>query len=158
MDGARRFGLGLQLTNIVKDHPSDLVDGRSFIPPEAAERAGLAPDVLLQPALPLAVRALIVGWAAEQLDRALEYTLAFPPEPPGIRLFCIQPLMMAIMTLDRVLTHLDVTPDDRPKITREQVQEVMTRSRELVGDDEQLRAWYRQCRRRLADRLASLSS
>jgi len=142
MEQARRFGRGLQLTNIVKDHPADLADGRVFIPPEAATRCGLTPDVLLRPALPLPVRRLIVARAADHLDQALEYTLAYPAEATGIRLFCLQPLMMALLTLDRVLTHEDVTPDDRPKITREQVADVMATSRQVVRDDAAIRRWY----------------
>ena len=154
MSRARRFGQGLQLTNIIKDHPSDLSDGRVFIPPEAAHRCDLDPSTLLQPALPLPVRAVLVTLAADHLDQALEYTVGYPVEPGGIRLFCLQPLMMALMTLDRVLTHIDVTPDDRPKITREQVDDVMTTSRRLVGNDTALREWYNRHRRVLAHRLA----
>ncbi|UCG16171.1 MAG: squalene/phytoene synthase family protein [Phycisphaerales bacterium] len=154
MSRARRFGQGLQLTNIVKDHPSDLSDGRVFIPPEVAHRCDLDPNTLLQPALPLPVRAVIVARAADHLDQALAYTLGYPAVPSGIRLFCLQPLMMALMTLDRALTHVDVTPDDRPKITREQVDDVMTTSRRLVGDDAALHEWYTRHRRVLAQRLA----
>jgi farnesyl-diphosphate farnesyltransferase len=156
MDLARRFGRGLQLTNIIKDHPSDLADGRVFMPPEVARRCNLTPDALLQPALPLAVRALVVTRAAEHLDRAFEYTVAFPPDARGIRLFCLQPLMMALLTLDRVLTHVDTTPDDRPKITREQVADVMTTSRRLISDDVGLAEWYREHRAVLTSRLGEV--
>ncbi len=153
MDLARRFGCGLQLTNIVKDHPADLADGRVFMPPELARRCRLPVESLLQPALPLPVRARVVARAAEHLDCALEYTLAFPPEARGIRLFCLQPLMMALLTLDRVLTHVDTTPDDRPKITRDQVADVMAVSRGAVADDAALRAWYERHRGMLGERL-----
>ncbi len=142
LEQARRFGRGLQITNIVKDHPADLADGRVFIPPEAARLCGLESGVLKQPALPLPVRKLIVARAAGHLDEALDYTLDFPPTATGIRLFCLQPLMMAVLTLDRVLTHVDTTPDDRPKISREQVAEVLATSRRLVRDNDGLRAWY----------------
>jgi farnesyl-diphosphate farnesyltransferase len=142
LEQARRFGRGLQLTNIVKDHPADLADGRVFIPPEAARQCGLDAAVLMQPALPLPVREVIVSRAAGHLDEALDYTLAFPLTATGIRLFCLQPLMMALLTLDRVLTHVDTTPDDRPRITREQVADVLATSRRLAADNDGLRAWY----------------
>jgi farnesyl-diphosphate farnesyltransferase len=142
LEQARRFGRGLQMTNIVKDHPADLADGRVFIPPEAARRCGLDPGVLKQPALPLPVRKLIVARAAGHLDAALDYTLDFPATATGIRRFCLQPLMMAVLTLDRVLAHVDTTPDDRPKISREQVAEVLATSRRLVSDNAGLRDWY----------------
>jgi len=58
--------------------------------------------------------------------------------------------MMAVLTLDRVLTHVDTTPDDRPKISREQVAEVLATSRRLVRDNDGLRAWYARHRADLA--------
>ncbi|MCH7526348.1 MAG: squalene/phytoene synthase family protein [Planctomycetes bacterium] len=151
---SKRFGRGLQLTNIIKDHPADLVDGRCFIPMEAAERFGYATSDLVRPSLPIQVRAWVVRRAAAHLDAALEYCLALPPEPIGIRLFCVQPMMMAILTLERVITHSDPTPDDRPKITRSQVESVIHTSRQVSQDDTQLRSWYRDTRGTLDRALA----
>jgi farnesyl-diphosphate farnesyltransferase len=155
MERGHRFGLGLQLTNILKDHPSDLADGRVFVPPQSARLCGLEPEALLQPALPLAVRAMVVRRAVAHLDEARVYTQAFPPEIPGIRLFCLQPMMMALLTLARVLTHTDVTPDDRPKITRDQVEEVMRTSRRVVGENASVEAWYDRYRKVVVERLAA---
>ncbi len=145
----KRFGRGLQLTNIIKDHPSDLVDGRCFIPANVARRCGYQPEDLLHASLPIEVRAAIVRRAAAHLDVALEYSLAIPADAVGIRLFCVQPMMMALMTLERVITHPDPTPDDRPKITRDQVEQIMTTSRAVNADDDALRNWYGQLRRSL---------
>lgn len=146
---AKRFGRGLQLTNIIKDHPADLTTGRCFIPSDTALMCGYQPSELLQPALPLRVRAAVVQRAAKHLDVALDYCLSLPPTPPGIRLFCIQPMMMALLTLERVMTHLDPTPDDRPKITRAQVEDVMTTSRKTVADDRAIRRWHQDVRARI---------
>lgn len=145
----KRFGRGLQITNIIKDHPADLLDGRCFIPRRVADACGCDAAMLLQPSLPLPVRRVIVRRAAAHLDVALEYSLSLPASPPGIRLFCIQPLMMALATLERVIVHPDPTPDDRPKITREQVTEIMATSREQVADHATLREWHGALRRRL---------
>lgn len=145
----KRFGRGLQITNIIKDHPADLMDGRCFIPRRVADACGCGAETLLQPSLPLPVRRLIVRRAAAHLDVALEYCLSLPASPAGIRLFCLQPLMMALATLERVLVHPDPTPDDRPKITREQVADILATSRNYVGDDAALRDWYAALRRRL---------
>ena len=147
---AKRFGRGLQLTNITKDHPADLSDGRCFIPAEAARRCACDPSELLQPSLPLEIRALMVRRAAAHLDVALRFCVDLPTEPIGIRLFCVQPMMMALMTLERIITHPDPTPDDRPKITRTQVEEVMTTSRRISHDDHALQAWYGDLRGTLA--------
>jgi len=142
----KRFGRGLQLTNIIKDHPADLADGRCFIPASVARRCGYEPTDLLHPALPLPVRVVMVRRAAAHLDVALKYCLDLPRRPIGIRLFCVQPMMMALLTLERVITHPDPTPDDRPKITRAQVADVMATSRRVSHDDHPLRAWYTDLR------------
>lgn len=142
LHAGKRFGRGLQLTNIIKDHPADLCDGRCFIPLEAARRFGLSRDDLLRPHLPDAVRRWIVDRAAAHLSIAVEYTLRIPPSATGIRRFCVQPLMMAVLTLERVLTHPDITPDDRPKITRAQVANVIDISRQIDADDAAIRAWF----------------
>lgn len=156
LEQAQRFGRGLQLTNIVKDHPSDLTTQRCFIPPEAARLCGRDPVELLQPELPIRVRALLVDRAAKHLDEGLIYTLAFPAGAVGIRLFCLQPLMMALMTLERVLTHVDITPDDRPKITRDQVAGAVATSRRLVADNSALREWYRKHRQTVSELLKAV--
>ena len=142
----KRFGRGLQLTNIIKDHPADLADGRCFVPVDVAHQCGYRPEDLLQPSLPLKVRTAIVQRAAAHLDVALDYSLHIPAQAVGIRLFCVQPMMMALLTLERVITHPDPTPDDRPKITRAQVEEVIATSRSVAHDDAALRNWYTRLR------------
>ena len=142
LHAGKRFGRGLQLTNIIKDHPADLRDGRCFIPREALARFELTPADLLRPHLPDALRRWIVDRAAAHLSVAVDYTLSVPPTAAGVRRFCIQPLMMAVLTLQRVLSHPDITPDDRPKITREQVADVIGTSRQIDRDDRAIRSWF----------------
>ncbi|HEY3245295.1 MAG TPA: phytoene/squalene synthase family protein [Phycisphaerae bacterium] len=142
LHAGKRFGRGLQLTNIIKDHPADLRDGRCFIPREALRRFSLTRADLLRPHLPFEVRRWIVDRALAHLKIALDYTLSIPPAAAGIRRFCLQPLMMAVLTLERVLTHPDITPDDRPKITRAQVAEVISFSVEYGSHDAAIRAWF----------------
>jgi farnesyl-diphosphate farnesyltransferase len=142
LHAGKRFGRGLQLTNIIKDHPVDLRDGRCFIPRESARRFDLAPNDLLQPHLPYPVRRWIVDRAMAHLEIALDYTLSIPPTAAGIRRFCLQPLMIAVLTLERVLSHPDITPDDRPKISRAEVADVMAFSRGYSSDDAAIRGWF----------------
>lgn len=145
----KRFGRGLQLTNIIKDHPADLAEGRCFVPVDVAHRCGCQPQDLLKPSLPIEVRAAIARRAAAHLDVALDYSLDIPAEAVGVRLFCVQPMMMALLTLERVITHPDPTPDDRPKITRAQVDEIIATSRSVGDNDAALRNWYTQLRSNL---------
>ena len=48
-DHARRFGQGLQLTNILKDVGKDLQSGRCYLPADAIRELGLHPRDLLDP-------------------------------------------------------------------------------------------------------------
>ncbi len=143
---AKRYGRGLQLTNIIKDHPSDLTDGRCFMPRELAAQFDLKEKDLLSPGLDIRVRTWVVRRAMGHLDAGLNFCLGMPTNPVGMRVFCVQPMMMAVLTLERVLLHHDPTPHDRPKITREQVRYVMETSREVSTDDKKLVDWYWEVR------------
>ncbi|MGB9626741.1 MAG: hypothetical protein ACPMAQ_17955, partial [Phycisphaerae bacterium] len=65
-------------------------------------------------------------------------------------------LFMAVRTLGVVVAapaRLDAT--ETPKITRQDVDEIMTRSRRDAGDDAALQAWYDEERARLCRLLPS---
>jgi len=59
-----RFGKGLQLTNILRDLPSDLAQGRSYIPAERLREIKLPPEALLHPATLPAFRPLYQHYVA----------------------------------------------------------------------------------------------
>ena len=61
-----------------------------------------------------------------------------------------------MLTLERVITHPDPTPDDRPKITRAQVEEIIATSRFVSHDDAALRNWYTRLRSNLDRVLAGV--
>lgn len=149
------FGLGLQLTNVLKDHRADLKRGVSYMPNKLAAALSLDADSLLDGTLPGPMRQWLVSYAVGWLDTAFAYTLAWPPEAPGIRTFCLGALLMAVRTLAVVLTAaetLDAT--EAPKISREDVAEIMTRARADAGNDAALRAWYGDERQRLCNLLS----
>lgn len=99
---ATDFGLGLQLTNIIKDVADDRRRGWCFVPRAACAEAGLSPEALLDARHAAAARAVmerLIAKAAAHLDRALEYCLALPRADAGIRVFCLTPLFFAARTL-----------------------------------------------------------
>ena len=78
LEQGRRFGLGLQITNVLKDRNDDDQRGVRYLPPlplvEVADR-GLA-----------------------HLRVGAEYILSIPESHPDFRLFCLIPLALAFQT------------------------------------------------------------
>ncbi|MFB6265351.1 MAG: phytoene/squalene synthase family protein [Bradymonadaceae bacterium] len=143
---AERFGLGLQMVNILKDQTDDLERSWCFIPASLAAREGLEPMELFEPAhRERAHRAVepIFDRAADHLDAAFDYTLAIPPGESDIRLFCLLPLWMAVRTLVYARGNDAMFREGEPvKIERSEVESLIADCVERVGDDDALRDRY----------------
>jgi farnesyl-diphosphate farnesyltransferase len=153
---AESFGIGLQLTNILKDVPEDHARGRCFIPEECLCAQRLAPHDLLEARLRPAAHASatpVFERALVHLDSALVYALALPPAYPKLRLFCLLPLWMAIRTL-AVARDNDAmfTSGQEVKISRQDVADVVAECQALVARDEDLTQRYGELRRAAEDR------
>ena len=97
-----QFGLGLQLTNIIKGVTDDNARGVIYLPRQLLREVGVTlQDLLDHPDDPRGKRliALLVSVALAWLDDALEYTVSIPTEEGDIRLFCALPLVFAVRTL-----------------------------------------------------------
>jgi farnesyl-diphosphate farnesyltransferase len=106
-----RFGQGLQLVNIVRDFPSDLQTGRSYLPLSNPERAK-SDLALAKPELD--------RWrlrAHQYLQSGWEYFRAI--RPPRVRFACALPVLIGFRTLEL----LDREPQIRPgvKVSRGEV-------------------------------------
>jgi farnesyl-diphosphate farnesyltransferase len=130
---ATSFGLGLQLTNIIKDVADDRQRGWIFVPQELCQLVGLDPAHLHDPAYRDAghhVMALLIHKAQRHLSDALTYSVALPRRQYGVRLFCLSALYFAVQTLrlaeveDRLLD-----PDHKVKISRSQVYRTLVMTR-----------------------------
>jgi len=157
MARAPAFGRALQLTNILRDARQDLEDGRCFLPRREMERHGLTVETLLEPSRRRDAVALfdeLIAVARREADVAFEYTVTIPPEERGIRLFCLWPLLFAVLTLRELEGNPAVLDPTPIKIGREAVQRVMMLTRSIVGNDEELRAYYRACSARATDGIA----
>ena len=110
----------------------------------------LTPATLLLPSLrgrAVALMDELVAVTRRELDVALEYSLALPVEEPGLRLFCLYPLLFASATLDAVEGNPAVFEPEPVKIARETVATLMRLTQERVDSDEALRALYAGCSR-----------
>ena len=119
---ATSFGLGLQLTNVVKDVVDDRRRGWSYVPQELCEQAGITPDDLYDPARgdqANQVMQFLIRKAREHLRDALEYCTRLPRTEYRMRLFCLTSLYFAVRTLRLAAQdkHL-LDPSHKVKITR----------------------------------------
>ena len=143
---ATSFGLGLQLTNIIKDAAHDHRQGWSFVPGELCRRAGVAPADLFDARHRSEARAVmdtLIDKASTHLDDALEYTLLLPRRLYRVRLFCLTALYFAVRTLH--LARRDarlLDPAYRLKITRGEVYRIVATAAAVAPSNVLTRACY----------------
>jgi farnesyl-diphosphate farnesyltransferase len=155
---AERFGLGLQLTNIIKDIHDDAQRHVRYLPDDLLLHHGVPVDGLLDPAHRAGATAAVnhlIAIAAGCLDDALAYTLSLPRRWHRVRLFCLWPLLFAIRTLALCQDNPALlTGAHKVKITRDDVRRVIRRT--------SLGAWSnRWCRREYAqwrEKIRSISA
>jgi len=148
-----RFGKALQLTNVLRDIPRDLRNGRCYLPADELKAAGLAPDDLFDPANESRSRAVLVPWmqtALGHFQAAEEYLTAIPRRSVRLRLACLWPLLLGLATLARLARNgkwLD--PDSTTKVSRRWVYRMMLLSLPAVCSNTLLRFWVRRLRRQV---------
>ena len=119
-----RFGKGLQLVNILRDMPKDLRIGRCYLPVQD-------PGRLLDPQNYATFRDQYQHWldvALQHLDAGWNYTMHIPPTLSRLRLACVWPIWIGLMTIARLRQENPLDPAKRIKITRSEVYGVMFRS------------------------------
>ncbi|MEM9189345.1 MAG: squalene/phytoene synthase family protein [Myxococcota bacterium] len=149
-DDAEEFGLGLQLTNILKDLTDDGRRGVSYIPRSILERHDLGPADLTRVAHADRVHAAlgpVFDRASRALDGAFRYTLGIPHTASGIRLFCLLPIWMAVRTLHLARNNnAQLMPERAVKISRAEVGALIAECQAIHGDDEALRKSFARLR------------
>lgn len=122
---ASRFGIGLQLVNVLKDVAEDLERGDCFLPLASAEDHAVDVERLLDPAgrpSGLSLCRHICLLAREHLRAAEEYTLLWPHTGFGrdARAFCAGPLALALGTLRRIEIGTEtLVADKSPAVSRD---------------------------------------
>jgi farnesyl-diphosphate farnesyltransferase len=141
------FGLGLQLTNILKDLRDDAERGVSWLPADLLAAEGLAPESFFLAENREAARrvyARLFAKARRHLEEALEYTCRIPRSQRRLRLFCLWPLFMAAETLALLAENTDaLSAGARLKISRARVARILFRTRFLYPFNTWLRAEFR---------------
>lgn len=123
-ENAIPFGLGLQMTNIIKDFYDDGEREWCFIPQDLLSSEGLTANDFLKPEnATKAGRVLLklVKEAKKHLEKALTFSNALPGREKHLRLFCLIPLHFAAETLESARQWACTPKPVKIKITRSQV-------------------------------------
>jgi farnesyl-diphosphate farnesyltransferase len=143
-----RLGKGLQLTNVLRDIPRDLRQGRCYLPRQDLARWGLEPRDLLDPGRTAEARPLLREWLNTALDHyeaGWQYTFAIPRREARMRLACAWPLLIGLRTLDLLAASPSwLDPAITLKVPRVHVYGLMAHS---LGTVWSTRALDRQARR-----------
>ena len=132
------FGQGLQMTNILKDIWDDKKRGYCWLPQTIFNHNGfelksLSPlhrDKTFKQGLKY-----LISITHGHLRNALTYTLAIPPYETGIRKFCLFALGMAVLTINKLNSHLDFTESAQVKISRRSVKATIAATTLTVSHD-----------------------
>jgi farnesyl-diphosphate farnesyltransferase len=152
-----RFGKALQMTNVLRDVPSDLAQGRCYLPARELATLGLRPPDLLTPAGAARARPLLsrlLAIALGHYDAAWRYTLAIPRLEWRMRLACAWPLLIGQATLEALAAHPNPLASAPVKISRAAVRAILAGSTLTVGSNRALASAAARRRARIAAHLA----
>jgi farnesyl-diphosphate farnesyltransferase len=152
-----RFGKALQMTNVLRDVPSDLAHGRCYLPARELMALGLAPTDLLEPSGAARARPLLhrlLGITVTHYETAWRYTLAIPRPEWRMRLACMWPLLIGQATLEAVAAHPNPLASAPVKIGRGRVRAILAGSAVTVWSNRALAATAARWRSRLSAHLA----
>ena len=153
---AINFGLGLQVTNIIKGVTDDIGRGVAYVPNKLFQAAGIDLQTLIDDPTDPRGREVVAGLADMTLlwlDEALEYTVTIPASERDIRLFCALPLVFAVRTLARALMTTEVFSEEVLKITREEVKAIHAEVDAAVADNEALRNIHNRERKAVVEQI-----
>ncbi len=157
-----RFGKGLQMTNVLRDVPTDLRIGRCYIPQEWLQDVGLTPrDLLDADNAPDARPALLRGLeiALEHFDAAEAYLMAIPGQCARLRLAVAWPLIIGLATLEALARSPNwLDPKARSRVSRAWVYRMIALSLPMVNSNAALKTWIKSQRRRVTSSLAAEAS
>ena len=126
-----RFGMGLQLVNILRDLAGDLERGRCYLPASDLAACGLTPGRLTEPGAAARLRPLtasLIHLASEHLQAGWTYLEHLPPGQRRLRLTCAWPLLIGIRTLGRLARVADPLAAKPAKIRRSEVTRLVIES------------------------------
>ena len=154
-----RFGIALQMTNILRDVPKDLRIGRCYLPQAELARIGLRPQDLLDADNADRARPVLLWGIRRTLDRfadAQRYILAIPRRNLRLRLAALWPVLIGLSTLAELARSDDwLNPNTRIKVSRSAVYGIIALSLICGRSNALLNLWFRRLRRRVEHHLTA---
>ena len=151
------FGKALQLTNVLRDMPSDLRIGRCYLPRADLAEIGVSPEELLDPSNSAAARPVLVAWiqtALEYYASAEEYLLAIPRNSPRLRLAVLWPILIGLATMGKLANNQRwLDPACPSRVSRRWVYRTLALSWPSVHSNRILRVWISRLRGRVTTAL-----
>lgn len=145
---APQFGLGLQLTNVIRDIADDHRHGRSFIPEELWQGAGLRPEEFGTPGTEARAWRIVAPLLAENercLEDALAYSTALPRHALRVRVFCLTSLFFACRTIGLIHARPErLVRGERIKMPRREVYLILAATVVLAPSNTAVRWFYRR--------------
>lgn len=145
---ATSFGLGLQLTNIIKDVADDRRRGHNYLPRQLCLEAGIEPRDVQDGRYLTESRTVVnalVEKAQGHLSDALDYVLCIPRRQRGMRAFCLTSLFFAVKTLR--LTEKDdavLDPKRKVKISRAEVGRTILATKFVASSNLLVKTYFRR--------------
>ncbi len=130
------FGRALQLTNVLRDTPEDIQNGRFYIPRQQLQELGLTPEQTLQA---ITLRNKWILQALEHFKVAQEYALAIPRRCTRLRLAVLWPILIGLKTLAILASSKTWT---KAKVGRSWVYRMLLSSMLLSWNDAALKRWF----------------
>lgn len=143
---SRECGLALQTVNIIRGMRKDYERGWVFVPQSFYEPLGLTRDSLFEPRdvdRSLQVVERLAQKAERHLWGGLSYVMALPRRFHRIRLACMWPVYFAVGTLAVSRNNAKVILDEA-KLGRDQVLEILTRTKLFGWSNHWLHFYYRR--------------
>jgi farnesyl-diphosphate farnesyltransferase len=120
----KRYGMGLQLVNIIRDAGSDLRNGRCYFPADELAAQGIAPETILrEPERMAAILRKWLGAAQTGLAAGLDYCCAI--ENFRVRFATVLPALIGARTLALLRDAGPVALSHRVKMPRGEVRNIM---------------------------------
>ena len=139
------FGLGLQMTNILKDVWEDRNDGSCWLPRsvfwEHGDNLGEIIRAKQTDKLTVGIDEL-VGIAHDNLQAALHYSCLIPKSELGIRRFCLWAIGLALLTLQKIHRSPGYQDGQEVKISRRRVRAVIMSCNSVIYSNHLVRAWF----------------
>jgi len=134
------FGLGLQMTNILKDVREDYENGVCWLPREVFEGNGydlrrLGPNHNGDAGAFAASMRQLVSIALGHLSEAVDYILAIPSHESGIRRFLSWAVLLALSTLRKIDADPLFSSGAEVKISRRRVAAIVATSNAVIGSN-----------------------